>query len=198
MRANPEEQAEIRSRFGALIVGLIIVIAATSIGHSYLGGQISKAEPYTKETYETIQSVLGYMRVLAFMVAIALGAYLGIMYTRVPSPGLPLLSLLVFLPALWAGLRLPALALLYPAAAAGDLLASRGVPPEEELSLTLRRLRGRLGEKGMALQLLAVELPFLLAGSLGLSALGLNPALPALATAFLSLHLLATAKVKAR
>ena len=200
MKASPEEQAEIRARVGALIVGLIITLAATSIGNSYLDGQIGKAERegrlYEVETYKNIQLVLGYLRILAFLVAIALGSYLGIMYTGVPEG--PILPVLVFLLAFWAGLRFPALALLYPAAAVGDLLASRGIPPEEELSLTLRGLRRRLGERGLILQLPAVELPLLLAGSLALGGLGVGPALPALATALLGLHLLAIVRTKGK
>jgi len=187
MRASDEERGELRSRFGAIIVGLVIVVIASQIGVSYLGGKKSEAkENYEKEMYNTLITVFGWVRTVGVIVAIATGSYTGLMYSPVAFP----FALLLFLAAFGLGAVLRPLLYLYPFSCAADLLGSTRIPTEREHSVTLRWLRRRLGIKGLLAQA-GLEASFFLGCSYLLLLLGIGEAMFCLASALLALHLLA-------
>jgi hypothetical protein len=194
MRASDEERGELRSRFGAIIVGLVIVIVASQIGVSYCGGrkaalknpQTNPEENAAWEMYSTLQDVFGWVRTVGIIVAIATGSYTGLMYSPATFP----FALLLFLAAFGLGAFLRPLLYLYPFSCAADLLESTRIPMEGEHSVTLRWFRRRLGAKGFLAQA-ALEASFFLGCSYLLVLSGIGEAVFCLGSALLALHLLA-------
>jgi hypothetical protein len=187
MRASDEERGELRSRFGAIITGLVIVIIVSQIGVSYCSGKKSEAkENYEKDMYDTLITVFGWVRTIGVIVAIATGSYTGLMYSPVAFP----FALLLFLAAFGLGAVLRPLIYLYPFSCTADLLGSTGIPVEREHSVTLRWFRRRLGAKGLLAQA-ALEASFFLGCSYLLLLSGIGEAAFCLASALLVLHLLA-------
>jgi hypothetical protein len=194
MRASDEERGELRSRFGAIITGLVIVAVAGQVGISYVGGkkaglkdpQHNLEENAAWEMYSTLQDIFGWVRTIGIVVAIATGSYTGLMYSPVAFP----FALLLFLAAFGLGAVLRPLIYLYPFSCTADLLGSTGIPVEREHSVTLRWFRRRLGAKGLLAQA-ALEASFFLGCSYLLLLSGIGEAAFCLASALLVLHLLA-------